>query len=672
MDGQFDDADASEQPRITTATLIAGPHQPTRGPGAYLDDDEPPSILQGVQAGPDLEEDEEDDEYWDSEMEELDAEYQRTLSTGLNEVMDQDWDVLSGDFTKRYNRMRQQVVATHSAVPRPAGSTAKPLEDPTVRPGNILPPTNRSKATAAPSRPLPSDPSASTGVHTNKVSDQLAAYSRYAARLQVEPLYPTSATTSRKGGSEKVLIKDKADRATVEQVLDPRTRLIIFKMIGRELIERVDGCVSTGKEANVYHAVAPDGKHLALKIYKTSILVFKDRDRYVTGEFRFKSGYARSNPRKMVRLWAEKEMRNLRRMKTAGMRVPEAIEVRENVLVMDFLGEQEWQASPRLKDAVIPAENLRSLYLEMLVLLRTIFIRCRLVHADFSEYNVLYHQSHLWVIDVSQSVEQDHPHAFDFLRSDIQNADDFFKKRGVDTIGLTRTFNYVTKDSKPTAGLGAEETDEEMWTEAERLVSAVELEGEDDEEDGEGTDTNGSSEGKGKEVVEGKRPTELDEAVFAQSYIPRALDEVYDPERDVNRVLRGEGKGLIYADITGVASIHNAEASGEAKGKGKENPEKVRFAEGSKVEVGEEEEEEGEEGESGDEEGSSDNDDDSGDEEEGDGDFEERRPRGKKHEDKDEKKKRRAETKQAAREKRTEKMKKSEKKRRVKKSSGKK
>jgi hypothetical protein len=42
------------------------------------------------------------------------------------------------------------------------------------------------------------------------------------------------------------------------------------------------GCVSTGKEANVYHAssgAAGPGHDLAIKVYKTSILVFKDRDR---------------------------------------------------------------------------------------------------------------------------------------------------------------------------------------------------------------------------------------------------------------------------------------------------------------------------------------------------------------------------------------------------------
>jgi hypothetical protein len=40
--------------------------------------------------------------------------------------------------------------------------------------------------------------------------------------------------------------------------------------------------------------------------------------RYVTGDFRFRNGYCRSNPRKMVKVWAEKEMRNLMRLNQAG------------------------------------------------------------------------------------------------------------------------------------------------------------------------------------------------------------------------------------------------------------------------------------------------------------------------------------------------------------------
>ena len=64
------------------------------------------------------------------------------------------------------------------------------------------------------------------------------------------------------------------------------------------------------KHRQVYFASSLE-RGCAIKVYKTSILVFKDQDKYVTGEFRFRHGYARHNPCKMVRLWAEKEMRNL-------------------------------------------------------------------------------------------------------------------------------------------------------------------------------------------------------------------------------------------------------------------------------------------------------------------------------------------------------------------------
>jgi serine/threonine-protein kinase RIO1 len=55
---------------------------------------------------------------------------------------------------------------------------------------------------------------------------------------------------------------------------------VLFKMLNRGVFSEIYGCVSTGKEANVYHACAPDGVDLAIKVYKTSILVFKDRDRW--------------------------------------------------------------------------------------------------------------------------------------------------------------------------------------------------------------------------------------------------------------------------------------------------------------------------------------------------------------------------------------------------------
>ena len=59
------------------------------------------------------------------------------------------------------------------------------------------------------------------------------------------------------------------------QVLDPRTRMILFKMLGRNFVSEINGCISTGKEANVYYAMTADGQSRAVKVYKTSILTFK-------------------------------------------------------------------------------------------------------------------------------------------------------------------------------------------------------------------------------------------------------------------------------------------------------------------------------------------------------------------------------------------------------------
>jgi RIO kinase 1 len=129
--------------------------------------------------------------------------------------------------------------------------------------------------------------------------------------------------------------------------------MILFKLLSSGTLKEIHGCISTGKEANVYYASGENEPiEYAIKIYKTSILVFKDRDRYVTGEFRFRRGYNRHNPRKMVKVWAEKEMRNLLRLQMAGIRCPSPHSLRQHVLIMTFICKNGWPA-PRLKDAIL-------------------------------------------------------------------------------------------------------------------------------------------------------------------------------------------------------------------------------------------------------------------------------------------------------------------------------
>lgn len=242
--------------------------------------------------------------------------------------------------------------------------------------------------------------------------------------------------------------KDRANRATVEQVLDPRTMRFLGKIFNKGIITRINGCISTGKEANVYHGDHEETeKEYAVKIYKTSILVFKDRERYVDGEFRFRNQKNQSNPRKMVKLWAEKEFRNLKRLYLNGIPCPEPIELKSHVLVMQYLTKGKGQPSPKLKDhPFADVDEVVHYYHQMLFYMRRMYQECRLVHADLSEYNSIVHENKLYIIDVSQSVEPEHPMALDFLRMDIKNVNDFFRKK-INVYPERLLFQYITDAS---------------------------------------------------------------------------------------------------------------------------------------------------------------------------------------------------------------------------------
>ncbi|PPR08158.1 hypothetical protein CVT24_012122 [Panaeolus cyanescens] len=561
-DGQFDDA--SEEVVVT---------EHVRSGNSFIDTYDPVN-------------DEDDLEWPDTPDEDEDE----------DDVYDEWSHLIQIDFTKQYNRLRQHAAVrtgqaqgaasainqTSAVAPLPAVNHPKPLKQASANPASKVTPVSKDRTT-----------------------DQLAALSKYNSRLaKIDTPYVMGVGVNRKGPSAHANMKDKSDRATNEQVLDPRTRLILFKMIGRGLIHEVNGCVSTGKEANVYHASTPEGKHLALKIYKTSILVFKDRDKYVTGEYRFRRGYSR-NPRKMVRLWAEKETRNLKRLVSAGIHAPEPIEVRENVLVMDFVGDKEGWASPRLKDATLPSESLTALYQELILMVRKMFHVCKLVHADLSEYNILYHEGHLWIIDVSQSVEHDHPSAFDFLKSDLKNVEEFFGRLGVHCLGLRRAFDFVIKEKH---GEGEGILDEDVlkqWLEEEDSAQGGMVED---------AITNESSSASQDKAAH-------EDAVFFHSFIPRTLNEVFDPERDVEKLKRGDE--LIYTDTIGIVATEKVRETNNAKGS------KVAFVTDNLEEVNTE----GESDHKSEDEESSESDEDGS----ARGHFE-KKPKGHKHEDKEAKK----------------------------------
>jgi len=53
---------------------------------------------------------------------------------------------------------------------------------------------------------------------------------------------------------------------------------------------------------------------VAIKVFKTTLNEFKNREQYVHGDHRFsKDDYKKQNPRKIIKMWATKEVANLNR-----------------------------------------------------------------------------------------------------------------------------------------------------------------------------------------------------------------------------------------------------------------------------------------------------------------------------------------------------------------------
>ncbi len=221
-------------------------------------------------------------------------------------------------------------------------------------------------------------------------------------------------------------VKGDEERKTFAEVFDRNTLLLIAKLINDGILETVDYPVSTGKEGNVFHGTGPDGA-VAIKIYRVNTSTFRNMANYVLGDSRFRN--VRRTQRDIIFAWAQKEYKNLLGMRAAGARVPKAIEQRNNVLVMTYIGD-ETRPAPRLREVKL---NDAAAGLADLVETMKAIRKAGLVHGDLSEYNVLVWEGRMWVIDCGQAVPLKHGHAEEWFLRDCRNVARYFRRLGVDT-----------------------------------------------------------------------------------------------------------------------------------------------------------------------------------------------------------------------------------------------
>ncbi|WP_455143691.1 serine protein kinase RIO [Candidatus Hodarchaeum mangrovi] len=246
--------------------------------------------------------------------------------------------------------------------------------------------------------------------------------------------------------------KKKEDYETVSAVIDLNTAKQIKKLQSLRIIDQITGTIASGKESGVFLALLGSkgtemvkesgvSSPIVIKIFRTSTLNFKRIIDYVSGDVRFHK--KSKNIRKIINLWADKEYKNLLRCVQANINVPKPILVRNNMLLMELLGE-DGTPSPLLKD--YPKAFTKEMLELILVQMERLVLNANLIHADLSAYNIIIHHDKPYFIDMSQSVLTSHPRALEFLQRDIENILYAFSSKGIPVPLENEVFESLTRD----------------------------------------------------------------------------------------------------------------------------------------------------------------------------------------------------------------------------------
>jgi RIO kinase 1 len=204
------------------------------------------------------------------------------------------------------------------------------------------------------------------------------------------------------------------------------------------------GILKTGKEADVFlvRRAVPDTDRsclLAAKRYRSSEHRLFHRDsQYLEGRRVRESRDSRAMAnrttvgRQMIAVqWADAEFAALCQFHLAGVPVPYPVQVLGTELLLEFIGEPDGTAAPRLAESGRRGTDLAGLW-EQLVESLSVLARLGLAHGDLSAYNLLLHRDRLIMIDVPQVVDViANPRGAEFLDRDAANVGKWFVARGL-------------------------------------------------------------------------------------------------------------------------------------------------------------------------------------------------------------------------------------------------
>ncbi|HEU5266699.1 MAG TPA: RIO1 family regulatory kinase/ATPase [Jatrophihabitans sp.] len=237
---------------------------------------------------------------------------------------------------------------------------------------------------------------------------------------------------------------------------DPRPSWVVTEL---SAIDTDLGVLKTGKEADVHlvSRAVPGGPEclLAAKRYRTSDHRMFHRDAgYQEGRRTRRSRDSRALARRTdygrelaAGHWAVAEFAALGTLWQAGAPVPYPVQLAGTELMLEFIGEPDGTAAPRLAQYRPDPTELADLFDQCVAAMR-LLARAGYAHGDLSAYNVLVHRDRLVLIDVPQIVDLvANPRGPDYLQRDCANICRWFTSRGLRTAEFDELFGDLMAEA---------------------------------------------------------------------------------------------------------------------------------------------------------------------------------------------------------------------------------
>jgi len=192
--------------------------------------------------------------------------------------------------------------------------------------------------------------------------------------------------------------------------------LALKSLVDRDVVESLGKPLGVGKEADVYDALSPDGKRLAIKFFRIGRTSFR-------GYERTRTALAAAHTYMLASIKsAAREFQALKMLYPKGVAVPKPVARDRHVIVTEIFKGIEVSSMQYLEN---PVKVLCEI-LENILKAR----EAGVVHSDLSAYNVLITPGgEILIIDWPQWVSPKHPMAERFLRRDVANLLRFFRRK---------------------------------------------------------------------------------------------------------------------------------------------------------------------------------------------------------------------------------------------------